>query len=570
MRRFSPFVLLLLVGLLGGAGLPVQAQPYTERPLADTLRALVVFVQFPDDTVPGNPNLDDRGWPLSGEGALPSFARTLLAPSPAPPYPDSSLTAYLHRQSLGQFVLFGAPYDSVLVAAHPEARYHRPEGGYGHLVHELLDRIEGYGFDFGPYDHNGDGRLDHLFVIVRGDSQRDAKRFTYTGIACLDARCGGGVTAGRPEGALVYDGVTVDWRWSGSILMHRTPGNILPHYYHVRLAAHELGHDLWHRHFTHIPALTQNDVPATSNRSRRGTDVLGYALMAGAGGGWDARGDETIAAFERDLLGWIRCTPLTTDRTITLGDLYATSDCATLDLPSGWRLYLTNRQRLGPFARPRTGGRDPQFEMGLLRTTGLLVGLADGVRYDVLPADNTLDLAPTDAPYAGDLYDPRVAPQLTPWTRPNVDGWTEYPPGTTPSWHGIDRIRYADTAARTLAIDFVTDIRTRPTIRRASWMGPETAGTAFRAPVHVTNGATLYIETAITLAAGLRVDPGATVVVGPEGEVRVPTGATIQLAPGATVEVSGTLWLDGTVVQQAGAALKRAGDGRIRVHVSGF
>lgn len=567
---FLPFVFLrtlLLLALLPTWAAQAQPTPAASPLYADTLRALIVFAQFKDDPVVGDPVLNARDWPLENSGALPAFARTLLAPSPEPPYADSTLTAYFHQQSNGHFVIYGAPYDSVLVSQHPESHYHRPNGGYGYLTQELLDRIDGYGFDFSPYDHNGDSQLDYLFLIIRGDTQRDAKVFTYTGISCLDAMCGGGISAGRPPGGhLVYDSLRVDWRSSGSILMHRTPGNIIPQVYHVRLMAHELGHDLWRPHFNHIPAITDNDVPAASNRTSRATNTIGYALMAGAGGGWDARGDETISAFERERLGWIRCDTLTTtQRDVSLGDLYSTADCKKVELAHGRVLHLTNRQRIGYFDQYRRGGIDGRFEMGLLRTTGLLVTLSDSLRFDVLPADNTLDLSVENAPYNGDLFGPSTQTQLTPWTRPNSNGYAHYPDRFPVRWDALDRIRTSDDAGQTMVFDYLADIREQPIIRENSWMGDETRGTVFNEPVVVTNGSTLHIETMLTLGDGLIVEPGATVIFETDAEATLPEGAVLRLHRAATVLVRGTVRFEGLLHAQPGSTLAIEPGGRIRV-----
>ncbi|MFQ5569117.1 MAG: hypothetical protein ACE5G0_05550 [Rhodothermales bacterium] len=538
------------------------AMPYT-----DTLRALAVFVKFRDDRDPGDPVLNARDWPLFDDpGTLPPFATHLLAHTPTPPFPEQSLTAYFHQQSLGRFVLYGDVYDSVMVSLHPEAAYHAPRGGYGHLTAEILDRIDAQGFDFSPYDRNRDGLLDYLFVVIRRDSKRDEKRFTYTGISCLDAMCGGGITAGRPRSALAYDGLRIDWRRSGAIIMHRTPGNIIPHQYHVRMMAHELGHDLWAPFFNHIPAITDNDVPLQSNRGK-GTDAIGYVLMAGAGGGWDARGDETISAFERDLLGWISCDVLTASQdSVVVSDLYTTSDCKKIILQgeaAGRILYLTNRQRLGVFDRERRGGIDGRFEMGLLRTTGLLITLTDGVRFDVLPADNTLDLSAQDAPYDGDLFAPSTSTQLTPWTRPSINGFTTYPPGYQPDWQAIDRIRYTGASGGEMAFDYIDDVRTRPFIREDSWIGDETRDYTFEAPMIVTNKSTLRIGTSIIPGKTLRVDPGATVVIEAGADVLIPHISTLDLAYGATLIVEGRLTLKGLLKRHPGAHLIKRDGGRI-------
>ena len=179
--------------------LPFSRESTTSKEYSDTLRALMVFTQFKDDTYPGDPNVFERQWPLTlPKHTLPPFARALLAPDNTPPFPDSSLTDYFYQQSLGKFVLFGQPYDSVLISLHDESHYHRPKGSYGTLTKELLDRIDAHGFDFSEFDQNRDGYLDYVFIVVRGDSKRDAKRFVWTGASCLDGRCTGSMVGGSP------------------------------------------------------------------------------------------------------------------------------------------------------------------------------------------------------------------------------------------------------------------------------------------------------------------------------------------------------------------------------------
>ncbi|MEZ4700756.1 MAG: hypothetical protein R2834_10535 [Rhodothermales bacterium] len=538
------------------------ATPYSlDHPLADTLHALIVFTRFQDDIDPGNPGLDARGWPL--EASLPAFARTLLAPSPNPPYADSTLTAYFHRQSRGLFVLYGEPYDSVLVTDHPEARYHAPEGGYGDLTVELLTRMDRYGFDFSRYDRNGDGAIDHLFIVIRGDTQRDAKRFVWTGASCLDGRCAGAYTQRVALPPLELDGKRVDWNTSGSFIMHRTPGNIIPQMYHVRLMAHELGHDLWAPFYVHIPAFSQNDVPASSNRSNRG-DCVGYVLMAGSGGAMDCGGHQIISAFERDLLGWIDCATLAEDRAgVPLGDLYTTGACYRVDLGDERTLFLTNHQRVGVFDRYRRGGDRGQFEMGLLRTTGLLATLGYRNRMDVLPADNTLDLDTENRTYTGDLFGPDTQRQLTPWTRPNSNGYNRYPGGPPLRWAAIDDIRVEPGDGATMRFDFVADARIHPVIRSASWMGRESRGLAIPGGMEIRDGATLHLATDITVAGDLDIGPGSTLHVAPEGVLRIPEDGRLHLSPGSAIVLEGEIRLDGVLLSSATASIRRQGAGRI-------
>ena len=537
------------------------------RQYSDTLRALIVFTQFKNDTFKGDPNVFQRDWPLElPNQSLPEFAKAILAPTPIPPFPDSSLTAYFYEQSMGQLILYGKTYDSVLVTLHEESRYHRPKGGYGDLTKELLDRIDANGFDFSKYDQNRDGYIDYLFVALRGDSKRDAKIFAWTGASCLDGRCSGTVlVAGGPRDPLMYDGKLLDWNRSGSYIMHRTPGNVSPFNYYIRLMAHEIGHDLWASHFVHIRDNRTNDVPAKHNRGST-RDCIGYVLMAGAGGAWDCGGSETISAYERDLLGWIDCTPLTsTSPNLVLGDLYTTGNCYTINLEGPVkRLYLSNLQRINYFDQERHVGSRGQFQIGL-RTTGMLIHLRERLGLDVIPADNGLALGVTNDVYSGDLFGPSTSSQLTPWTRPNINGYTHYPPSTTPRWVAIDHIRESDSSD--ILFDFYSDFREHPIIREDSWMGSETENYQFDGPVLVSNQSTLHIESNLSFGGILRVETNSTLHIAEGSVVRLLPESTFELRHGAVLRLDGTLILDGQAARSPGSRIIRGDKGSLQSQI---
>lgn len=543
---------LLALLSLALAPLPSAAQARTQ-PYADTLRALVVLVQFLDDDAESDPP-DLQGWPMGHASAntLPPFTQHLLAPTPQPPFNDSSLTAYFFQQSQGRLLIYGEVHPAIYVPDHPNSYYYRPRG-FGYLTREVLEHLDQEGYDFRQYDQNADGQLDQLFVIVRSDSLREVRQIGWTGISCLHAACGGGPLGGAPREDLVFDGVRVDWNRSGAILLHRTPGNLLPHFYHVRLMAHELGHDLWAPFFNHVHSLRQNDVPAQV-AGKSSTNHLGYLLMAGVGGGRDVRGSDPISAFERHLLGWIDCPLLDAPQQgLVLRDLYTTSDCYRLAL--GPRtLFLSNLQRLGPFDPLRRGGRQGEYEMGLLRTTGLLAMLTEGTRVDVLPADNTLQLSIHNADYRGDLWHPQTQRQLSPWTRPNINGFTQYPADYNPHWAAVDHIRTTPTDTTTLRFDFWPDFRENPVIQADSWMGAETTGYVFSAPIRIEPGVTLFLSTAITASSGVHVAPGGRLVVEAQGHLHLGEQGLLLVAPGATVVVSSSASLDGRVWLDPGSS----------------
>lgn len=552
---------LTLCGLvfLSFAGRTVSGQSRSDAILvADTLRSIVVFAKFGDDVTAGDPGVSYRGW-QHDRTTPPDYANYLLATNPHPPYPDSSLTEYFHLQSLGRYILYGTVHPEVYVSELPEASYHRPEGGYGHLTAEILDHLHDNGYDFRDYDHNNDGLLDYLFVILRRDSVRDAKRITFTGISCLDARCGGGIVGGRPESTPAYDGVTIDWTSSGSILFSRTPGNILPYWYMLRLLAHELGHDIWAPFFTHIPANRRNDVPAKSNRNPS-QSCIGYTLMAGSGGAPDCRGDETISAFERDLLGWIECAVpnLTVGSDYVLGDLVSTSDCLRIPTsqPESY-LYLTNRQRVSPFDQLRRGGRDEQYDAGLLRTTGLLAMRSEKLSVDILPADNSLDLSIHDRDYQGDLYGKFLSQQITPFTRPNINGFNQYRVHSNIDWFAVDNIRPLTRDETRMTFSFIPDFRTNPSIRSDSWIGP--------LPDSVTTSGTLLITGQSTLTitgASLRhegdviVERGGTLVIGDDANFEVAHCGKLIIKPTGSLLSKGSITFSGDLLASSDARVE--------------
>jgi len=550
-----PLPLNLIFLLCCATGIPpsfAQAQHQPHIAHTGATRVLTIFIQFKDDRTPGDPCVNFRGWPLfENPKTLPTFARNLLAHSPTPPFPDTSLTSYFYEQSNHSFTLYGDVYPEVITTDHERTWYHRRGSnprGYGYLTREVLDQIDPH-IDFAQYDNNPhDGVVDHLFLIVRRDPTA-----TFTGVANL---YGADAVQGRSPGALTYDGVSVDWNRSGSYIIHERPGHIISQPYYVRLLAHEYGHHLWNSegHFpAHLRSIRTNAIPAN------GTDRLGYVLMAGRGGGYDARGDMLISPIERDLLGWADVErlndPPQSITSVTIGDAYTTGDFKKIELPDEDPhtldpvLYLANRQRIGPFDRIRNHQKMgcPFYEMGLLRTTGLLVQMylphPTGAQVDVLPADNTLALSIHNETYAGDLFGPDAQTQLTPWTHPNT-----HRPDGQPSWVALDRIRYTGNSNGQMGFDFIPDFRQHPTIREDSWMGAETEGYHFSAPLLITNTSTLHLASArLFLSKGITMGANTRVVLEKEATLTLKPSSFLRMERESTLEVRGTLRIEGQV-----------------------
>ncbi len=448
-------------------------------------------------------------------------------------------------------------------------------GGYGYVTREVLNALTADPrFDIGRYDADGDDFLDHLVML-----------FHYTpaggGWSNLDGSPrNDGNTRGAPDedghlgaDSLYYwsperqDTVFVSWTSSGQ----QFDGNGGP----ARAGlAHEYVHDL--AAMGHTAMITSNDVPLVN--LRHGMEDpdgqgCGYNRMCGGeSGGYDPAAG-TMAASELRRLRWVAPTtldPAGGDRLgRTLRSLYRHGDVYLVPLREGSAadtLSLENRQRSNFYDRTKvddTRTLDLGTILSGLGTTGLLATLsvgdpsggADLYRYDILLGDNEFDQVGRcdgtnsvcggfDA-FTGDMYGPATKRQLTPWTRPNVSGYTDYdtaPAGFIPNWFAVDNIRYASGPDSTILFDFYADFRLAPTvvIRADSWMGAETSGTTFPTLVRVRDGAKLTVEanTALTFAAGLTVDYGSRLVV--------EQGATLRFGPGTKLTGNGLVEIQGT------------------------
>ncbi len=498
----------------------------------DTVRALVVLVKYRDDN--STPPWNVLDWPLTTDPSeLPAFATGLIDPTPAPAaFRDSTISSYYYEQSRpqagapGRHVLYGDVVPYVHVSKMDEDDY----SGLGQLTEEVLDSLFVQGYDFGDYDLNGDQVVDHIFFLLRA---RECSSSCWSGVSGIFASL-------QYYSPSQNTTISINSGQSGSYTMGLAGGRYQyrPHFHYVRVMAHEYGHDLWKDFFGHLGAFTGNDVPIDS-------DITRYALMSAEG----TVHELAISTHERDLLGWIDAPVLTTSGAGTLSPLYGGGEAASIALSgdaSGNTVFLSNRQRSGFFEQVY---QTPAQDIGLLETGLLATFKVTSSERDVLPAQNILNL-PVEYPiYSGVMYGGSgQKAQLTPWTRPNINGWTEYPSGYQPSWQAVDDIRYVvGDPDSTIAFDFYADFRAAPVvfIRADSWMGNETGGTVFPNEVRVTDGATLTVQSGIYLAfvGGLVVDEGA--------RLEVASGATLAFGPGSRLIAEGDLVADGTTFTEA-------------------
>lgn len=534
----------------------------------DSVHALVVFVRFANDTDAA------PEWPLRGAAGaepIPAWGETLLKEDPgevteAMGLDDPTLSAYFfwqsHRGPSGPHILTGEVWPRarsgrplVFTPSQPSTTYQSGRGtGYGYLVAELFESLAADPrFDPTRFDANRDGELDHLMLVVR----RDPDVRVTGGVAGLSGvNSPAARTFGRPAATLTVGRgdrtVTVDMNGSGAI-------NWVGGEYSAATLIHEYGHVLFGMGHTRmitppdaaVRSAVSNDVPYWVPEGT-GAYACAYNRMCG-GGAREGRPYEssiydtaalTLSGLELRRMGWARRTVLDPTRDtagVRLRPLYGSGEVALIPLRAGSgadTLSLETRQRTNYFDRfPPWDLEDPYY--GLVRrdlaSAGLLATLTygdptapGGALYDVAPpsnryrrprsrCDGTSDgCVDPYAWWARDMLRPGTsATQMTPWTRPNVSGYTVYPDGFEPNWFAITDVRF-DGDDGAMAFDLVADVRAwdRVVIRADSWMGAESDGLVFDGPVRVTGGATLRVEAGVTVtfAGGLVVDEGARVL----------------------------------------------------------
>ena len=208
----------------------------------------------------------------------------------------------------------------------------------------------------------------------------------------------------------------------------------------------------------------------------------------------------------------------------------------------------------------------PDYGLLIQRSSSPVNFLGSSRKSEVIPSDGSMgnnescDIVATTTPdiydyYDGDLWEPGKAAQLSPWTRPNIYGYSvAY---TVPAsyydsgWHVIDNIRYTSANDGTIQFDYIKDPHTSAAtffIREDSWMGAESADSTFQGEVRVVNGATLKFDA----------DPTGQRVINFEGGLYVAAGARISVGEGVTLKfgrdtqfiVFGQLDVYGTLANQ--------------------
>jgi len=306
-------------------------------PAEGVVRALVVFVKFPDD------QLVNSNWPLNAN--LPNYASHYIDSEVSQNPTPKSITDYFYVMSNGLLHLIGDIYPQVVTTQHSRDWYinyfdnlwgvgNKLNERFGYINREVLEAIDGT-VDFSLYDNwtrsggnhinEPDGKVDMIFIVYRNHARdypvsqwRTIERglgVYFWGIAVL----GGHDT---PD-FLTNDNVIIDMSYfPGSGLMYKN-GFANDSYwggdygYMIGVATHEFGHYLF-----------GSGHPTNEN----------LGLMGGT--------NKALNSVERERLGWLQFTDLT-EPNASIPD-YVTQNVALRIQLNGTSEYfaIENRQQL--------------------------------------------------------------------------------------------------------------------------------------------------------------------------------------------------------------------------------
>lgn len=309
-----------------------------------TVNALVIFAQFPDDSL----DIDHPEWP---KNQPPARFHTWIDSVWTPQSTPFSMTDYFDQMSLGAFRFIGKT--RFVVAPRTRREYLELGMNRGDIHRELLEQLD-QTMDFaefdrwdpeGEYQHieRPDGIVDMVLVLWRNilddiptseakDNVREKMDFTWD-IEDLGYGKDAVVDNGQRRVRMYYGMEGTAPKGSGLTL--RKPPTRIPFMSVMQTCIHEVAHYL----------LGANE----------------YHAGFGFWGMLSAYGIRSYAAnsFERHRLGWIRLTTIAPSDSLTLNNV-ALPDFVTtgigyrfiIDSASGQYFYLENHQRLSRWDTP--------------------------------------------------------------------------------------------------------------------------------------------------------------------------------------------------------------------------
>lgn len=311
-----------------------QQAPLTQlggayMPSFGTIRALMVFIDFSDDTT----DVLNQTWPV---GTGPGYLSTIIdVDEGSPSGTVANITTYFKNMSFGNLRIIGT-------AVYRQARYSwatylansqwRNNIAYWATRH-VIEHMDTAGFDFTPYDlwkrisaynleNIPDGVVDMVFACYRVWYTRecfpDNNRRGFIAEGWADLGAGGTffVDNGQRQVQSGYPGSGV----TCLRMIQYAPNN--PRLEHVE---HEFGHYLGlpHNYSGGLWSLMGHRFPNISS---------------------------FMNAYEREQMGWISYTDVTTDgQTATISDFGTTGVAYRITIPGGESFLVENHQLLSPY-----------------------------------------------------------------------------------------------------------------------------------------------------------------------------------------------------------------------------
>ncbi|MFZ4591846.1 MAG: T9SS type A sorting domain-containing protein [Ignavibacteria bacterium] len=289
----------------------------------DTLRVLVVYAKYPDDTWdPVAPGQATFYWPGNLGNQKPYWADQIIKPN-TNNIGNSNITAYYRDASLGKFFVVGDVYPSLYIF-NDSSKYYKPSNGkhigwaVGELINSIKTDVDWLLYDkFAPNDpvnkRHPDGQIDCIMVIFRFLMGTEPSG-TESGIASL----GGHYQNFGPFGTSISLGQSKKFvsalncfsNGSGLIAQVLTP-------FSYGVACHELGHYLIGTH-----------------RYNMGF----FNLM-------NPNGNSFLCAEERQFLNWATPTNVSSSGTYIMTD-YGTTGQSLIFQKGVYNYYLEYRRRI--------------------------------------------------------------------------------------------------------------------------------------------------------------------------------------------------------------------------------
>ncbi|MEX0966120.1 MAG: hypothetical protein WD077_02705 [Bacteroidia bacterium] len=296
---------------------PIDSSKGFSLPAFDTLKALVILVQFPGEQ-------EIRGmWPADSLTRIPEL--DLLLATSKDSFPEKSLTHYFQEASQGRFYYWGEFYPFVVQLDSPPSYYHK-HGQYGATNAEALRKVIDSGLvdwnDFdrwgkdkrtGHYRKKPDGEIDNIAILYRLPPTRLCPECTWIGHS-------GGVAMLYGNRIHLNDSLSINTGSLGSGLylnVNNSSINGLRYLYR-----HELAHFLTRHHYASVNDRYGNDYVLHSS--------WGLAALSGSA-------SDAANAWDRFYMGWgeynVDMVPGQEAQELVLRDFITTGNMARIALP---------------------------------------------------------------------------------------------------------------------------------------------------------------------------------------------------------------------------------------------